>query len=138
MLTGKLEDDKAPVCLRARVRACSAKESLENESIACASCHRPSSFTPVRDFALRQSSRPFPMINVSRDSPRYHLLLVARFTRIDHGSEFYTGSGRPSGRSLNLNDRSINFKEDLSYIARSRFSLPFSLIRTHSSSVRRL
>lgn len=30
------------------------------------------------------------MINVDRDGPRYHLLLVARFTRIDHGNEFYT------------------------------------------------
>lgn len=29
------------------------------------------------------------MINVGRDSPRYHLLLAARFTRIDHGSESY-------------------------------------------------
>jgi hypothetical protein len=30
------------------------------------------------------------MINVDRDGPRYHLLLAARFTPIDHGNEFYT------------------------------------------------
>lgn len=63
------------------------------------------------------------MINVSRDSPRYHLLLVARFTRIDHDSEFYTGVIRLSDHSLNPNDRSINLKEDLFYIVRSLFSL---------------
>jgi len=74
-----------------------AKGSLETLSFAKASRARAVIGRPFLRPTL-PASRPFPMINVDRDGPRYHLLLAARFTRIDHGNEFYTESP-PSPRA---------------------------------------